>query len=125
MNPAVVVVPVLSTVLNTTGVIRACKEMGLANPAAEADKKGLSGFKHLFAVLDAMHVPPSLSKNVAGIGYMIAAWPDDLSDILTHTSGMSHFRVRGVERFSAAVVSGSFADWLQACGTASARALSS
>ena len=115
MQPSVVVFPVLSTVLNTSDVIRACREMNLGNPAEAADKKNLTGLRHLFEVLDGLQISPYLSKNVVNLGYMFVAWPDDLSDILTFTCGMSHFRVRGTERFQAAVVAGSISDWTRAC----------
>jgi hypothetical protein len=119
MQPQAVVLPVLQTALNLKGLIQACSEMNLPNPATPADHKGLTGFKHTVATLDEIQRRPYLTGNLLQLGYMVAAYPDDMQLVLAYTGGMPHLYHDGAQRGpTICIVSGSVNQWLDSCSRA-------
>jgi hypothetical protein len=111
--------PVLQTALNLKGMIQACREMNLPNPATAADQKNLTGVKHMIEVLDSIQDMPLLTEDLLQLGYMIAAYPDAMSAALAYTGGMPHLYHAGVMRGAVCcVVSGSVKQWMAACNRA-------
>ena len=110
-----IVLPVLQTSLDLATFIQACKEMKQPNPAIEPDQRGLQGFKHTIAVLDSIQRLPHRTGAVLSLGYIMAAWPEDMDLILSHTDGMTHVYHDGVDRFQFAIVYGTIHQWLDAC----------
>jgi hypothetical protein len=93
--------------------------MRLENPATPADHKGLKGFKHTVATLDEIQRRPYLTGNVLQVGYMVAAYPDDLQLVLAYTGGMAHlYHEQAPRGVGLVVISGSVNQWLDSCGRA-------
>lgn len=111
-----VILPVLQTSLNLQGLIQASREMKMPNPTSKADAQNLQGFKHTVAVLDGIQRRPYLTGTVLQLGYMIAAYPEDMDLVLAYTGGMPHFYYDGIPRgVSCCIVSGSVNQWMTAC----------
>jgi len=112
--------PVLQTALNLKGMIQACREMNLPNPATAADDKNLTGLKHMVATLDAIQDTPFLSVNLLQLGYMVAAYPHPMKQILAFTGGMPHVFHGGVmQGVECCIISGCVNQWMVACKLAS------
>jgi len=119
MQPSAHVMPVLQTSLNLKGMIQACREMQLPNPAAAADEKNLTGLKHMIETLDSIQHIPFLTEDVIQLGYMVAAYPDAMSEALAYTGGMPHLYHAGATRGAVVcIVSGSVRQWKAACNRA-------
>lgn len=115
MQPSAVVMPVLQTAINLSGIIQACREMQQPNPTIGPDQQGLQGFRHTVATLDAIQKRPYLTGHILNLGYMIAAYPEDLTTVLAYTGGMPHLYHDGVDHAACCIVSGSVNQWVDCC----------
>jgi len=122
MNP--VVFPVLETHLNLPGLLRACREMKLPNPAAESDQRGEEGIIQAVNVLDSIQELPYLTTAALQIGYLVVALDCDMPAIVANARGVVHLYHSEAEEASqgealCCIMTGSIDQWLWACVKAS------
>ena len=111
----VVVFPVLSTALDTSGLIQACRHLNIPNPSRDADSKNLAGLVHTAAVLDVLQSRPTLTSTVMHLGYLFVTWPEQMTFLLSYARGMPYFEVNRNPRYSAVIIASSVDQWITAC----------